>query len=177
MKVLAIGATGFIGPHVVRQLISQGHHVAVLHRGITSAGRLEGAHDIRGDRNLLSDLRVELEKYAPEVVLDIVPYTERHARELVRAFRGVAGRLVAISSADVYRNYDGLRRQGVCSPDPVPLSEDAPLRQTLYPYRGHEMPFEHRDEYEKILVERVVLGEPGLARHGASPGRRLRAAR
>jgi uncharacterized protein YbjT (DUF2867 family) len=38
MRVLAIGATGFIGPHVVRRLLRRGHDVAVLHRGRTSAG-------------------------------------------------------------------------------------------------------------------------------------------
>jgi nucleoside-diphosphate-sugar epimerase len=48
-------------------------------------------------------------------------------------------------------------------PDPVPLDEDAPLRQKLYPYRGLEtVPFDHKDKYEKILVERSVLSQPEL---------------
>jgi uncharacterized protein YbjT (DUF2867 family) len=37
MKVLALGATGFIGSYVVRQLIDQGHQVVVFHRGETQA--------------------------------------------------------------------------------------------------------------------------------------------
>ncbi len=37
MKVLAIGATGFVGTPVVRQLDEQGHEVAVFHRGETEA--------------------------------------------------------------------------------------------------------------------------------------------
>ena len=37
MKVLVIGGTNFIGPHVVRQLIERGHEVAVFHRGETKA--------------------------------------------------------------------------------------------------------------------------------------------
>jgi nucleoside-diphosphate-sugar epimerase len=64
---------------------------------------------------------------------------------------------------DVYRAYDRLRRVDPGSPDPVPLTEDAPLRQTLYPYRAQasgEDDFLYH--YEKILVERAVLGQPGL---------------
>ena len=35
MKVIAIGATGFIGRHVVAKLVEAGNEVAVLHRGTT----------------------------------------------------------------------------------------------------------------------------------------------
>jgi len=37
MKVLTIGATGFIGRHAVPLLVAQGIEVAVLHRGETDA--------------------------------------------------------------------------------------------------------------------------------------------
>jgi len=33
MPVLIIGGTSFIGPHVVRSLVSGGHEVTVFHRG------------------------------------------------------------------------------------------------------------------------------------------------
>src|SRR5438477_289945 len=35
MKIIAIGATGFIGRHVVSELAGAGHGVAVVHRGST----------------------------------------------------------------------------------------------------------------------------------------------
>jgi nucleoside-diphosphate-sugar epimerase len=65
---------------------------------------------------------------------------------------------VAIGSGDVYRAYDIMRGLHPGSPDPVPLSEDAPLRERLYPYERSEV-----GEYEKILVERVVMGDPNLS--------------
>lgn len=95
-----------------------------------------------------------------DVVLDVIPFTERQARELVEVTQGIAHRLVAISSADVYRNYDGLRGFGDAPPDPAPLTEDAPLRETLYPYRGADIPFKYKADYDKILVERVVKTAP-----------------
>jgi nucleoside-diphosphate-sugar epimerase len=41
----------------------------------------------------------------------------------------------------------------------MPLTEDAPLREKLYPYRGERPGF---DEYEKILVERAVMSATEL---------------
>lgn len=37
MRVLIIGGTKFIGPHVVRQFMDQGHDVLLYHRGQTEA--------------------------------------------------------------------------------------------------------------------------------------------
>jgi nucleoside-diphosphate-sugar epimerase len=162
MKVLAIGATGFIGRHVLPRLVDEGHEVAVLHRGETVSSLAHGVHDIRGNRDQLADRRAELQQFAPDVILDMILYTEDQARQMVDIFRGRGCRVVALSSADVYRNYDGFRMKGTAPPDPAPLSEDAPLRQTRYPYRGHELPFAYAHDYEKILVEQILLGEPEL---------------
>jgi nucleoside-diphosphate-sugar epimerase len=159
MRVLVLGGTGFIGRHVTRRLSGLGHAVCVFHRGQTAAELPPGVQSLRGDRRRLADHAEDFARLAPDVVIDINPYTERDARAAVGAFRGVARRLVALSSGDVYRNYDGLRRAAAGEPDPCPLTEDAPLRANLYPYRGAGpgMP-EWADEYDKILVERAVLG-------------------
>jgi nucleoside-diphosphate-sugar epimerase len=152
-----------MGPHIVRQLAALGHEVTVLHRGQSDTVLPDGVRRLMGDRDALASLSPELDRVAPEVVIDVIPYTERHARILVQTFRGKAGRVIALSSGDVYRNYDGLRGRSVGSPDPTPLGEGAPLREELYPYRGYDaLPFEHKDDYEKILVEGVVLGDPQL---------------
>ena len=162
MRALVIGATGFIGPHVVRLLVEQGHEVAVLHRGETDADLPENVRHIRGNRDRLGDLRREFRRLAPDVVCDAILYTEQQARLMIEVLRGVAGRVVAISSADVYRNFDGFRGRATAPPDPVPLAEDAPLRETRFPYRGHQLAFEHAHDYDKILVEQVLLNQPDL---------------
>jgi nucleoside-diphosphate-sugar epimerase len=112
---------------------------------------------LHGDRRRLAEHATGLKRFAPKVVVDMVPMNERDARGLVETFRGVAERVVAISSQDVYRAYDIMRGLHPGPPDPVPLDEDAPLRERLYPYEREGV-----EEYEKILVERAVMSEPEL---------------
>ena len=157
MRVLVVGGTGFIGPHVVRRLADGGHEVVVFHRGRREADLPEGVERVRGDRRGLEKHASGLRRLDPDVVLDMIPMNERDARGLMGAFRGVAGRVVAVSSIDVYRAYDVVRGLRGGPPDPTPLDEDAPLRERLYPYER-----EGSEEYEKILVERVVMGDPGI---------------
>lgn len=162
MRVLAIGATGFIGRRVVRRLVRAGHDVAVLHRTQAGANLPEGTREIQGDRDRLEDCRGEVDRWAAEVVLDLILYTRPQARELLEVLVGRVARLVALSSADVYRNYDGLRGRSGAPPDPVPLREGAPLRETRHPYRGTDTSFEYAYDYDKLLVEEALRTEPGL---------------
>jgi nucleoside-diphosphate-sugar epimerase len=164
IRVLIIGGTHFIGPPLVRQLHRAGHQVAVFHRGQTQAADLPPSVErLRGDRHHLGDHAVAFRRFAPQVVVDMIAFTEADARGLVETFRGLAERAVVLSSGDVYRAYGRLLGTEPGPPEPVPLGEDAPLRQQLFPYRaGASGPDDLGYHYDKILVERVLLGEPGL---------------
>lgn len=164
MRILAIGATGFIGLPVVRQLIRQGHQVALFHRGNTTADGLEPFMHFYGARSDLPTFKAEFERFTPDVVLDLIPYTETQAQAVVQVFNNCTQRIVAISSGDVYRNYEGLQGKGNHLPDLFPLPEDSPLRETRYPYRDfEELDFEFKQDYDKILVEQVLMNAPGLS--------------
>jgi nucleoside-diphosphate-sugar epimerase len=167
MRVLVIGGTGFIGPAVVTNLVGRGHDVTLFHRGRASAGLPVQIHHILGDRRGITQSAGAFKSLAPEVVLDMWPQFEQDARVIVGLFNGLAHRTVAISSQDVYRAYGKLRGIEPGPPDPVPLTESSPLRERLYPYRGEtprsqDNPDHWMDNYEKILVERIYLSEPGL---------------
>lgn len=159
MRVLVIGGTGFVGAPAVRRLEEAGHELLVFHRGGTEHGREGNAEHVHGDRRDLRDFAERFGRFAPDVVLDVIPYSEGDARAVVEAFRGVAGRVVAVSSGDVYRAYGVLVGKEAGPPEPVPLGEDSPLRGEFFPYRGV---VEGMEDYEKILVERVVMGDPAL---------------
>ncbi len=158
MRVLVIGGTNFIGPPVVRSLVEGGHEVTAFHRGRTDNGLPPDVERILGDRKDLASFSEEFERLSPEVVLDMVPMNERDGRALMETFSGIAGRVVAISSQDVYRAYDIVRRRHPGPPDPIPLTEDSPLRERLYPYGREGV-----EEYEKILVEKAVMDDPDLS--------------
>lgn len=170
MRILIIGGTRFMGPYVIRRLHALGHELLIYHRNPAS---VELPSDIRhlydpqqtlDDRPQLHTFADEFRQFAPDVVLDTIAMTEQVARITVDVLRGIAGRLVVLSSVDVYRAYGRIRNTEPGPPDPVPLDEDAPLREKLYPYRS-ETPSEERDwshDYDKIVVERAVLSDPAL---------------
>jgi nucleoside-diphosphate-sugar epimerase len=89
----------------------------------------------------------------------MIPLCENDAVTVMNTFRGIAKRVVAISSCDVYRAYGRLTGLETGPPDPDPLTETSPLREKLYPYRGK---IAGMDDYDKIPVERIVLGAPDL---------------
>jgi nucleoside-diphosphate-sugar epimerase len=167
MRVLVLGGTGFIGPAVVRRLSEQGHAVTVFHRGKTQADLPASVPHILGDRTGLSRYRDAFAAARPDAALDMYLMSEREARDTVETLRGIAPRLVAISSQDVYRAYGRLIGTEPGPPDATPLTEDSPLREKRYPYRGATpRPEDDQrrwiDDYDKIVVERFVLGEPSL---------------
>ncbi len=163
MRYVVIGGTAFIGKKLVQQMSAAGDEVLLFHRGLTPGDRLKGVVDVTGDRSDLYDFRGQFKEFAPDVVVDMICMTEHHARTSMDAFEDIAERLVVISSQDVYRAFG--RVQGIegGAPDRSPLTEDSPLRERLYLYRGHTDPkYSWSRDYEKIMVERVALDEPRL---------------
>jgi nucleoside-diphosphate-sugar epimerase len=165
MRVLVIGGTGFIGKHVVTELSNLGHHVTVYHRGEREPRLpfgVEHVHSPLASRPVL-EFPPELTALALDVVLGTHVMGERDARAIMRTFRGIARRMVLLSSGDVYRAYGILAGSEAGALEPVPLTEDSPLRQTLYPHRAAAAtPADWRHDYEKMLAEKEVMGDAAL---------------
>lgn len=164
MRVLLIGGSGFIGPHVAAALERGGHDVVVFHRESVDSTRRE----LLGDRNRLADHAAALREAAPEVVVDLILSSGRQARALMDTLRGVARRVVALSSCDVYRACGVLHGSEPGPLEPIPLTESSALRIRLQTYppdriRMLQQVFGWLDEeYDKIPVEREILGDPQL---------------
>src|SRR6516162_2122565 len=98
MKILMIGGTRFIGPRVVERLVGLGHEVTVFHRGQTASALPAIVAHIAGDRHRLAEHAAEFSRLAPDVVVDQIALTEPDAQSLAQTFRGLARRLVVLSS-------------------------------------------------------------------------------
>lgn len=165
MKILAIGGTGFIGPFVIQQLQQQGHSVTVFHRGKTPVS--EGAKEIIGDRNALARFREQLAREEFDLVIDFILSSERQARQLTDTLRGITPRLIVLSSMDVYRAWGLFYRLEPGGLEPMPVTEDSPLRTVpAYPpemlKKVRDMVSWANEEYDKVPAERVVLSDPLL---------------
>ena len=164
-RFLIIGGTKFIGPYVGRQLLDAGHGVTVYHRGQTEAELPVEVRHIRSPRAAMPVMSFPDELLAErfDVVIHMIAMGEADASAAVHAFRGRIGRMVVLSSGDVYRAYG--RFTGI-EPGPVEaglLHEESPLRSVLYPYRKQAAsPGDWTYHYEKILVEREALGTSDL---------------
>jgi nucleoside-diphosphate-sugar epimerase len=166
MRILLIGGNGFIGQFAVAALKQQRHKLAVFHRGTTAAP--SGVDEILGDRHQLSASAQELRRFAPDVVIDLVISSGPQAKELMNTLRGVAGRVVMLSSIDVYRAI-GVSHGTESGPlQEVPLTEESELRHSLHPYPAESMPLMRKifpwmtDDYDKIPAERIVMNDPEL---------------
>jgi len=174
MRILVIGGTGFIGPFVVRDLVEQGHAVAVFHRGNAKPVLPHSVRRIVGDRNDLATHQAEFEQFAPDVVLDFLLSDDRQAQALMARVRGLTKRVVAVSSQDVYRAYEVLLKKTPGPLQEMPITEDSELRTLLHPYdrehlRRSQAAFSWvTEDYDKIPVERVILGDSAI------PGTMLR---
>jgi len=168
MKILVIGGTGFIGPHVIRALIAGGHQVAVFHRSMHGARMPTHVQHILGDRRELEAHQIAFHAFAPEIVLDVILSSGRQAAALMHLFRGRARRVVAVSSMDAYRACGVLHGSEPGDLEPLPLTEDSPVRTVLRTYPPASIKTLQSvfgwldDEYDKVPVEQAVLGDAKL---------------
>lgn len=168
MRLIVIGGTGFIGHFLVPQLLEAGHEVAVVHRPESTVPLPRGAHSIAADRRRLSDAAAALRTFAADVVVDLILSSGRQAAEMMEVFRGHAGRVVAVTSMDVYRAVAVLHGSEEGPLEPLPLREESALRTKLRTYppeqvRALQQLFDWLDEeYDKIPVERAVQGDAAL---------------
>lgn len=162
-RILVIGGNGFIGSYLVRQLRDAGHELAVLQRSADADPASAGLLKIRGNRNRLSDCRMQIRQFAPNVIVDLILISGQQAQQLIDETREFTQRVVAISSMDVYRAWGVMHGSEPGPLEPLPLTEASPLRtiRQLYPPETLKMlqsTFTWLDDhYDKIAVEQAIM--------------------
>jgi nucleoside-diphosphate-sugar epimerase len=169
MRILLIGARGFIGPSVIDRLRSSGHSLILFDRGGRQNNALHAdLEHIAGDRQNIGAYAGEFRRAQPEVVVDLILSSGRQATELMRTFTGIARRVIAISSLDVYRACGILHGSEPGPLQSVPLTEDSELRTRLETYPPERVKMLQQvfgwfdDSYDKIPVEQAVMSDPHL---------------
>lgn len=157
MRITLLGGSGFIGRHLTRWLLEAGAGVTVIHRGRMSSH--PGARSMIADRHDPAALGRALAAAAPSVLVDLTAYTRADMDSLVATLPPSVERLVVLSSGDVYRTYAAFLGQTALDGPIGAQSENAPVRDQLYPYRERARdPDDPMYQYEKLDVERRARG-------------------
>ena len=104
MKVLVTGGTGFIGPHIVRRLVDDGHQVRVLERepGSLQRAGLPAQEAVQGDVTDAASLRRAVE--GQEVVVHLVSIINGRPEQFERVMsQGTRDLVSAAKEAGVQR--------------------------------------------------------------------------
>jgi nucleoside-diphosphate-sugar epimerase len=165
MRVMVLGATGFIGPALMRQIQILGHEpIGVSRRAPPEA---DGLLYVVADRNDPKAIAALAGAHRVDVVVDLLALTLEPTSKLIAHLDGAVGGYVLASSGDVYRQYAALQRKEDAGPPLESLSEAAPLRTIRFPYRSGsprapDDPQAWMDDYDKIPIEAAVLSRPSL---------------
>jgi nucleoside-diphosphate-sugar epimerase len=142
MRILVLGGTRFMGPFLVRELAAAGHDLVVFHRGQHEA-ELPATH-VHGDFADFDRCVDELRAFEPEAVVDMLAVQPSDVAR-IGAFGGRVRHAVVVSSTDVYRAFGRIWRSEPGPPDPIPLTEESPLRERVV-----------NPKYDKIGVEAAL---------------------
>lgn len=121
-RLLILGGTGFIGPHMVRHALAQGHEVTLFNRGRTNPGLFPGVETLIGDRDGGLDA---LRGREWDWVIDNSGYVPRLVRDSANLLRDAAGQYLFTSTGSVYDfDQDELREDATLLEVTDPESED-----------------------------------------------------
>lgn len=157
MRVVVLGGTRFIGRATVEELVAAGHELLIVHRGQLEPDDLPLAAHLHCERAELAAHRPELEAFGADAVIDCFALTRSDAEGALEAIPN-ANRWIVISSMDVYRAFGSLLVDR--ETDPVPITEESPVRSDRYPYRGKLV---GREDYDKLDVEDAYLPRGALS--------------
>ncbi len=98
-RLLILGGTGFLGPHVVEAALARGHSMTLFNRGRTNPELFPDLEKLRGDRD--DDLDA-LHGRTWDAVIDTSGYVPRHVRGPAELLAPALRQYVFVSTCSVY---------------------------------------------------------------------------
>ena len=98
-KILILGGTGFLGPHIVDAARGRGHTLTLFNRGKTNPGLFPNIEQLHGDRK--GDLKA-LEGRTWDAVVDTSGYFVQEVRDSATLLKDAVKQYVFISTISVY---------------------------------------------------------------------------
>jgi 2'-hydroxyisoflavone reductase len=102
LRILVLGGTGFIGPHMVRRALERGHEVTLFNRGRTNTHLFPEVEKLVGDRNGQLDA---LRGRTWDVVIDNSGYYPSHVRASAELLHGSVDHYLFTSTIDAFRDF------------------------------------------------------------------------
>jgi 2'-hydroxyisoflavone reductase len=156
LRILILGGTGFIGPHMVRLAVDRGHHVTTFTRGRRQPWLFDDYFDrveeLHGDRSEPGGLDA-LNGRQWNVVIDNSGNRVEWARDSAELLRDSVQRYIYISSTGVFLPY--LRPDIDERVQPL-LADDPPLDQPSFGV----MKAQSEQHVRRVFGERAVLVRP-----------------
>ena len=155
LKLLVLGGTGYIGPHLVEYALSRGHTVTLFNRGQTQPGLFPNVEKLIGDRNT-PDGHSALRGREWDVVYDLPVGVPQWIVNAAAMLRGNVKQYVMVSSTAAYRDFtQSYPDETAPTQDPAPI--DATTQSAPYGPR-------------KVKCEQLVMDAYGSGGTVVRPG-------
>lgn len=167
-RLLILGGTGFIGPHMVRYAVERGHEVSIFTRGRSEADLPPSVEQLIGDRN---DDHTALEGRSWDVVLDNNTQDYRWVRTSTRLLGEASEHYVFVSSISAYDLEGfGWENAGRVLTEPL-VDEDYPRIQPPEGWsEGDDAPYGLMKTLSEDLVHVAFPGRSTVVRPGLIVG-------
>ncbi len=155
-KILILGGTGFLGPHVVNAALARGHTVTMFNRGKTHPKLFPDVEKLLGDRDGKLDA---LNGRTWDAVVDTSGYVPRIVKQSAELLGPNVGQYIFISTISVYA--EGMKPNG---------DETSPLEKLGEP--GSEDPkyYGANKALSEQAVEAAIPGKVTIVRPGLIVG-------
>ena len=155
LKILIMGGTGFLGPHIVDAATKRGHTLTLFNRGKTHPGLFPNIEQLHGDRK--TDMKA-LEGRKWDVVIDTSAYIPGDVTRSATLLAPNVSQYVLISTVSVYAKMD---KPGMDESSPVATTTDPDAQKVTNENYG-ALKALCEQAVKKTMPGRTTVIRPGL---------------